>query len=165
MADFQTVHITLQNFVFGPAHLLDLDLPQAWTLQRGFSHPEIHASHTRLGRSWVASGDAWYLLRHEGHPWLLEFHLQVRPNPYAPPGDAGRAQVAGHEAWWRLYTQRRGLPWNRRDTPVLEVAWYCPATERGFRLRAVGRVPRAALEELRRAWLHSHCHPPPQVGV
>lgn len=161
VAEWQTVHIQLGNFIFGRAHLLDLVLPPAWQLERGFSHPEIHATHTRRGTMWVVAGDAWYLLRHPEHDWLLEFHLQVRARPYARPREARSVQVMGHAGWWRPLRLRRGLPWRWRITPGLEVAWFCPLSERGFRLRALGRVPDEALAALRTAWTRSHCHRPP----
>ncbi len=160
MDEPQRIHIVLSNLVFGRSHLLDLRLPPDWDLQRGFSNPEIHASHTREGASWVVAGDAWYVLRHAHQPWLLEFHLQVRARPYAQPRDAQPLTVAGHPGWWRRLNLRRGLPWRRRDTPGLELAWHCPVTERAFRLRAVGRVPEAAFAALLDAWRDSHCHRP-----
>ncbi len=163
MNEHQLVHITLQNFVFGQAHLLDLALPVGWHLQRGFSHPEIHAAHTRQGASWVVAADAWYVLRHEREPWLLEFHLQVRARPYASPPDSRTLTVHGHAGWWRSFQVRRGLPWRRRNTPGLELSWYCPRTERAFRLRVVGRVPEQALAALRQAWTQSQCHRPTQA--
>lgn len=158
VTDSQPIRIVLSNLVFGRAHLLDLHLPAGWVLQRGFSNPEIHASHTRRGVSWVVAGDAWYVLRHDTAPWMLEFHLQVRARPYARPGEAQQTTVAGHTAWWRFLRLRRGLPWRRRETPGVELAWYCPVTERAFRLRAVGRVPAEIFPALLHAWQQSQCH-------
>jgi len=41
----QEIHLT--NFIFGEARLFRLPLPEGWTLKRGFSHPELHATHWR----------------------------------------------------------------------------------------------------------------------
>jgi len=56
----QEIHLT--NFIFGEARLFRLPLPEGWTLKRGFSHPELHATHWRKGVNWVASAYLHYLL-------------------------------------------------------------------------------------------------------
>ena len=159
MDEIQHLHIVLRNVLFGPAHLLDLSLPQGWEVQRGFSNPEIHAAHARREAMWVVAGDAWYMLRHTTQPWMLELHIHVRAAPLDRPADAQDVTVGGHEGWHRTLRLRRGLPWRRRETPGIELAWFCPVSERAFRLRAVGRVPDHALDALLRAWQQNQCHP------
>jgi len=159
-ADVQVIPIYLDNFVFGPAHLLHLTLPEGWRIQRGFSHPEIHATHVRRGQTWVASADAWYVLAHEQEPWLLEFHLRVLPKPTSRAAEGERWPLGvGHAGTLVKRTVRRGPPWRRQPTPQWALTWYCPETERGFRLEVTGRVPEEALRALFQAWRHVDCHP------
>jgi len=150
--------IRLKNLVWGEAWLFTLFLPEGWELRRGFAHPELHAALPRNDRYWVTSADIHYLLGHTDAPWLAEFAIRVRPTAFRMSDAARTVRVFGHPAQILEETVRRGPPWRRYTARQLTLTWYCPESNRHFRLQIVGALPDEAWQALRQALMHTRCH-------
>ncbi len=152
----QEIHLT--NFIFGEARLFRLPLPEGWTLRRGFSHPELHATHWRQGVNWVASAYLHYLLESANGMHLLEFTIRVGPHAFRVARDGPSLHVGGHPASLERRRIRRGPPWRRREAWRWRLVWSCPQTERHFLLELVGRAPEEVMQDLVEAWQRLICH-------
>lgn len=150
--------IQLANFVMGQATLFRFVLPEGWRLKRGFSHPELHATHWRQDVCWVASAYIHYLLESDDGAHLLEMSIHVGPQPFKGNLGDQTVSVGGHPARLERRQVRRGPPWRRREANLWRLTWFCPATERHFQIEVVGRVPKAVLLSLVEAWRHLECH-------
>lgn len=154
--ELQEIHLT--NFIFGEARLFRLPLPEGWMLKRGFSHPELHATHWRKGVNWVASAYLHYLLASDDGRYLLELTIRVGPQAFRVNREALALQVGGHQARLERRHIRRGPPWRRREARQWRLAWSCPQTERHFLLELVGRAPEAVMQGVVDTWRRLICH-------
>ena len=147
------------NILLGSAFFLQLNLPPAWQLAPGVSHPEVVAVHERRNKKWVVTGDGWYVVYHAEHGWALEFHIHARPpRPRQPNGAAQTVTVNGHPATVTWKTRRRGLPWKRHDVTFMTVAFHCPYSERDLELEFSGWCPQQGFDEVLHALRALRCH-------
>ena len=147
------------NSLLGEALYLRLNLPEHWQLAAGLSRPEVAATHQRKNKTWVANGDAWYVIYDEQRRWALELAIHVRGmRKRKPDHSAESLAVAGHPANVTWKTTRRGLPWKRHDVTFMKILFECPATDRRLELEFSGWCPRPGFEELREAVAHINCH-------
>lgn len=153
--------IFAQNLLLGESLFITLRLPEEWELAPGVSRPEVHATHERAHRRWVASGDAWYVVYHKGKRWAMEVAISSRPlnnRKKFPPPSAETAPVSTHTASVRWRTRRRGLPWRRHDVTFLTVEFACPETERALKIEFSGWCPPQGFEAMLTALAQSRCH-------
>ncbi len=151
--------IFAQNLLLGESLFLTLKLPPQWDLAPGVSRPEVHATHERRERRWVASGDAWYVIYHREHRWALEVAITTRPlRRGASVSSQAALSVGGHAATVRWKQKRRGLPWQRHDVTFMIVEFACPASERSFKLEFSGWCPQEGFDEILAALRQVRCH-------
>jgi hypothetical protein len=154
--DLTTHDISAANLLFGSGAFLALALPQGWELAPGQARPEIAACHVRGQRRWVASGDAWYVVRHDGGQVALELAIAIRASRRSQAGSE-RVRIGEHWAEVRHWVRRRGF---LRRWPVhfSQVRWRCEPTERDITITLSSRAPHAAFAEVLAGLCGVSCH-------
>lgn len=136
-----------------------LQLPEQWQLAAGLSRPEVAATHQRKHKTWVANGDAWYVIYDPERNWAMELVARIRGQRKGKsPPEVEVLSVAGHPAIASWKTTRRGLPWKRHDVTYLTISFECPSTDRRVELEFSGWCPRRGFEEMREAARYLICH-------
>jgi hypothetical protein len=145
--------------LLGEALFFRLNLPERWQLAAGLSRPEVAATHQRKYKTWVANGDAWYVIYDQERRWALELAVRIRSlrrRNTDQPVDI--LSVGGHPASASRRTIRRGLPWKRHDVTYMTIAFECPITERRVELEFSGWCPNDGFEEMRQVVRYIICH-------
>ena len=151
--------IFAQNLILGESLFLILKLPPHWQLGPGLSHPEIHATHERRGRKWVATGSAWYVVYDGERNWAMELAISTRParNKFSEnPVEA--VSISGHVARLQRKEKRRGLPWQRHTVKYMIVDFECLHSEREIKLELSGWCPEEGFQEVLQAITQLQCH-------
>ena len=149
--------IFAQNLILGESLFLILKLPPHWQLAPGVSRPEIHATHERRGRKWVATGSAWYVIYDGERNWALELAISSRP-ARNKPRENGSISIAGHPAQLRWNEKRRGLPWQRHTVRYMTVDFECSQSERELKLEFSGWCPEEGFQEILQSVKQLQCH-------
>ncbi len=151
--------IFAENLLLGESLFLTLKLPPHWELAPGVSRPEIHATHERRSRKWVASGEAWYVIYETERGWALELAISTRPLRNTHREIKGETvNIGGHTAPLRWKEKRRGLPWQRHTVTFMIVEFECPASERQIKLELSGWCPDEGFQEVLRSLKKLTCH-------
>lgn len=153
--------IFADNLFLGRSLLFTLNLPPAWQLAPGVSRPEVSAIHTRRGKRWVVTGDAWYVVYDGQRRWALEMAAQLRPpqNARTPKTPTlQQANVGGHPSALRWQEKRRGLPWQRHNVTYMILDCECSYTERRLKLEFSGWCPQEGFQEILAALRFLRCH-------
>ena len=151
--------IFAKNLLLGESLFLTLKLPPHWQLGPGVSRPEIHATHERRGRKWVATGSAWYVVYDGERNWALELAISVRParNKFGE-NSVETVNIGGHTAQLRRKEKRRGLPWQRHTVKYMTVDFECPTSEREIKLEFSGWCPEEGFQEVLQSVKQLQCH-------
>lgn len=156
-AELVNHEIFAQNLILGESLFLILKLPPQWQLAPGVSRPEIHATHERRGRKWVATGSAWYVVYDGERNWALELAISSRPaRNNIRENDS--VSIAGHTARLRWNEKRRGLPWQRHTVRYMTVDFECPQSEREIKLEFSGWCPETGFQEILQSVKQLQCH-------
>ena len=151
--------IFAQNLILGESLFLTLKLPPHWELAPGVSHPEIHATHERRGRKWVATGSAWYVVYDGERNWALELEISSRPARYKlNETPVETVSIGGHTARLRWKEKQRGLPWQRHTVRYMTVDFECPQSERELKLEFSGWGPEEGFQEVLQLVKQLQCH-------
>lgn len=157
--DFVEHQIFARNLLLGESLFLTLNLPPEWQLAPGVSRPEIHATHNRRNRKWVATGEAWYVIFDEQRNWALELAISTRParNKNVDHHDETVA-IGNHPARLQWKEKRRGLPWKRHTVTFMTVDFECPQSERHLKLELSGWCPQEGFQEILNSLKELSCH-------
>ncbi|MBX6341035.1 MAG: hypothetical protein IRY97_01145, partial [Thermomicrobiaceae bacterium] len=132
--------VSVTNLIFGTVWFVTLPLDPGWEWRRGPSLPEVDARIVRGGRTVVASGRAWYALRHPERGFGCQLTIDVRPGTRGGGWErwsrglaTERLATAAHPVDVARGTARFGLP-RRVEAPLLRLQLVCPEPERTIRL-------------------------------
>jgi len=151
--------IFAQNLILGESLFLTLKLPPHWQLAPGVSHPEIHATHERRGRKWVATGSAWYVVYDGERNWALELEISSRPaRNKSSENPTETISIGGHNTRLRWKEKRRGLPWLRHTVRYMIIDFECPQSEREIKLEFSGWCPEEGFQEVLQSVKQLQCH-------
>jgi len=129
-----------------------------WQLAPGVSRPEIAANHNRQNRSWVATGNAWYVVYEPEKHWALELAITIHPKTKTAESSNQTVSVGKHIGNLQWKQKRRGLPWNRHEVTFMTISFDCHYTERNIKLEFSGWCPREGFEEILEALKFLGCH-------
>jgi hypothetical protein len=119
----------------------------------------VAAIHERKYKSWVANGNAWYVVYDQDRGWALELAARIRGmsrRKIDQPADS--LIVAGHPAGVTWKTTRRGLPWKRHEVTFMTIELECSITERRLEFEFSGWCPKQGFDEIREAVQFLKCH-------
>ncbi len=151
--------IFANNLLLGESLFLTLNLPPHWHLAPGVSRPEIHATHKRRDRKWVAAGEAWYVIFDERRKWALELAISTRPTRNKQTNNQYETvDIANHAARLQWKETRRGLPWQRHTVTFMTVDFECPQSERHLKLELSGWCPPEGFQEVLKSLKKLDCH-------
>jgi hypothetical protein len=158
-ADLVSHKIFAENLLLGESLFLTLKLPPNWELAPGVSRPEIHATHDRRSKKWVASGNAWYVIYDTQQGWAMELAILTRPpRNRVREIESETVSIGGHPASLRWKVTRRGLPWQRHTVTFMIVEFDCLDSERHVKLELSGWCPDKGFQEVLGSLKRLSCH-------
>ena len=157
--DLVSHDIFADNLLLGKSLMFSLRLSPDWHLAPGVGRPEVAATHDRMGKKWVVTGDAWYVVYHNQRKWAVEMAAHIRPVPENEPPSTGKTiSINQHPGYVSWRSKKRGLPWNRHMVTFMEVVFNCPYSERQIKFEVSGWCPQEGFEEVLQSLQHTGCH-------
>ena len=146
--------IAAANVFFGVVNFLIVSLPPGWRLVASNIPPEVDRMVAVGGVRWAVEGRARNGVVAEKYGARLD--VEVRGGNRLREWER-TITVNGHRGFYRVRRELRGL-FRRREVEVLEINFYCDATNRTVRVRFEGPDLSRHIGKLVEYFKHSVCH-------